>query len=40
MNLPFNIKFIIFDENKAVSYTQEKLSHNIYILFLFRKNKV
>ena len=25
MNLPFNIKFIIFDENEAVSDTQEKL---------------
>jgi len=29
MNLPFNIKFTIFDENKPISKTQEKLKETI-----------
>lgn len=29
MNLPFNIKFVIFDENKPISKTQEKLKETI-----------
>lgn len=29
MNLPFNIKFIIFDENKPISKTQEKLKETM-----------
>ena len=29
MNLPFNIKLVIFDENKPISKTQEKLKETI-----------